>query len=86
MNLDELRLRIDETDAAILPLFLRRLEIAHEIGEYKKANNLPVYDPEREAVKLNALTADLNEPQANNVREFFNRLFAVSRKAQEELL
>ena len=52
MNLEELRVKIDETDKEIVKLFEERMKIAKEIGDYKKDNNLPVLDVLREKHKL----------------------------------
>ena len=52
MDLNELRLEIDRIDDEIIRLFCARMEVAAKIGEYKKANGLPVFVPEREQEKL----------------------------------
>ena len=37
----ELRLQIDQIDKSILELLARRMQVSIEMGEYKKANNMP---------------------------------------------
>ena len=41
MDLTELRGQIDEIDDEIIKLFCRRMDIAAQVADYKKANNLP---------------------------------------------
>ena len=48
MELAELRDRINEVDAALLPLFLKRMELSEEIAGVKKEQGLPVYNAKRE--------------------------------------
>ena len=48
-DLSVLRLLIDAVDQKIITLISQRLELVNEVGEYKKAHNLPIFVPEREA-------------------------------------
>ena len=42
MDLNDYRKQIDEIDSQLLDLFERRMELAKDIADYKKQNNLPV--------------------------------------------
>ncbi len=48
MTLEEIRKEIDEIDAQLLPLFLRRMECAEQVAAIKRGEGLPVFDEERE--------------------------------------
>ncbi len=48
MDLQELRQEINEIDAQLVPLFLRRMGVSLEVAKYKQANNKPVLDRARE--------------------------------------
>ena len=48
MNLDEIRHVIDALDKEITALLVKRMEVTRDVAAYKKANDLPVYHPERE--------------------------------------
>ena len=48
MNLEELRRKIDETDANIVKLIGERIRIAREIGEQKKERGKQINDRARE--------------------------------------
>jgi chorismate mutase-like protein len=46
--LRELRDEIDTIDRKIVELLAQRLRLVLRVGEYKRANGLPIYDAERE--------------------------------------
>lgn len=48
MDLKEARKKIDETDSKIIELVVKRFNLVKEVAEYKKANNLPIRDLNRE--------------------------------------
>ncbi|MDR0946930.1 MAG: chorismate mutase [Ruminococcus sp.] len=48
MNLDLIRKDIDQVDTQILELFASRMNLSIQVAEYKKANNLPIFQPHRE--------------------------------------
>ncbi len=48
MNLDELRKEIDAIDQKMMDLFKQRMDVSLKIGNYKKENNLSIYDEKRE--------------------------------------
>ncbi len=57
MNLDELRIAIQETDAELLKLLEKRIGYVKQVGEYKVARSLPIYVPEVEKKKIETLSA-----------------------------
>ncbi|MBU1141034.1 MAG: chorismate mutase [Firmicutes bacterium] len=48
MNLDSLRMQIDQIDQELMELFKKRIDVSFRIGEYKKIHNLPILDSIRE--------------------------------------
>ena len=52
MDLTQLRSQIDEIDDEIVKLFCRRMDVAAQVADYKKANHLPIFMPGREREKL----------------------------------
>ena len=48
-NLDKHRKEIDKIDDNIIELLEQRFNLVVEIGQYKKENNLPVFDAKRES-------------------------------------
>ena len=53
MSLENLRNEIDSIDNQLINLFQERMDVAAKIGEYKKENNLPVLNVQREREILN---------------------------------
>lgn len=47
-DLTQLRIEIDEIDSELIQLLAKRIKVVQEVGEYKKENNLPIIDPQRE--------------------------------------
>jgi chorismate mutase len=47
-QLRELRDAIDQIDRHIVELLAQRLRLVMSVGDYKRANSLPIYDAERE--------------------------------------
>ena len=62
MNLDELRIAIQETDAELLKLLEKRIGYVKQVGEYKAERNLPIYVPEVEKRKIETLSAECTYP------------------------
>ena len=55
MNIEALRKVVDEINIEIIALFSERLKVAREIAKVKKAEDLPVYDPDREKLQTEML-------------------------------
>ena len=47
-ELDNYRKEIEKIDDEMAKLFVQRMKISEAIGEYKKENNLPIFDGKRE--------------------------------------
>lgn len=85
-ELDLLRREIDEADRQLLDLFLRRMELAGRVGEYKRRRDLPVLDRRREAQVLQQRAALAPEADREDVTAFFEELMALSRLRQQRLM
>ena len=55
MELEELRKEIDDADSELTRIFIRRMELADGVAEYKKQRGLPVLDARREEEKLKTI-------------------------------
>lgn len=84
MDLKELRGQIDEIDDHLVELFAKRMDIAAAIGDYKKANNLPVFVPAREREKLKDVAEKAGPEMANYTRVLYSMLFELSRSYQSK--
>lgn len=83
-ELDELRRAIDQVDRSILELVAERVRLVLRVGDYKRQNGLPVYDPERERSLLDRLASTAPAPlDGDTVRRVFERLIDESRRIEQ---
>ena len=85
MELNDLRNEIDQIDDALVDLFIRRMEAAAQIADYKKEKNLPIFVPAREREKLVDVAAKAGPDMANYTRVLYSMLFELSRSYQSKL-
>ncbi len=85
MEIKEYRNKIDSIDSEMLRLFRERMQISAEIGKYKKENNIPVFDGERERKKLGEVAAAAGEDFAAYAETLYNGIFDISRSYQRRL-
>lgn len=86
-DLKEIRNNINEIDGEIRRLFVRRMEEARAVAEYKAAHGLPVLDAEREAQVIESNVEKLeNEELRPYYVSFLRDSMAVSRSYQDYLL
>ncbi|MBR6825186.1 MAG: chorismate mutase [Oscillospiraceae bacterium] len=85
MELRAYRDQMDEIDRELLALFQKRMELSAQIGAYKKAHNLPIYQPQRETEKLRALTENAPQELKEYVDPLYAMLFRLSRSYQDKL-
>ena len=86
MDLQDLRRQIDEVDDNLVCLFQQRMDLSAEIAQYKRQNNMPVYDPARERQKLYDLSHKVKEGYEAYVTALYSLLFELSRACQERIL
>ena len=85
-DIKKLREQIDKIDSQILKLYEERMDVVRAIGEYKIANNLPVYDAAREDAKLDEVFASVsNKKYADGAAQLFITLMQASKEYQEDL-
>ena len=84
MDLKELRGQIDEIDKELVRLFGARMDVAAQIADYKKANNLPILVPAREREKLVDVAQLAGADMANYTRVLYSMIFELSRSYQSK--
>ena len=86
-DLDTLRVEIDSIDKDITRLFEERMNVARQIGEYKKAHDIPVLNSSREQAVIEKNIARLeNENLGPYLNDFYTQLMRVSREYQSGLI
>ena len=83
MNLADWRRRIDEIDKKLVELLNERSRCALEIGKLKQAQNLPLYQPEREKEVLENAEHSNSGPLTDAaIRRLFERIIDEARSAE----
>ena len=84
MNLSDLRVEIDKIDDQLVNLFTQRMDIAAQIADFKKENNLPILVPAREREKLQDVAEKAGTDMATYTRALYSMLFELSRSYQSK--
>lgn len=84
MELEELRNQIDQIDNDLVKLFTARMQLAAQVADYKKEQNLPIYVPARERAILQDVAAKAGPEMANYTRVLYSMLFELSRSYQRK--
>ena len=82
MDLQELREQINETDAALVELFRKRMQISRDIVAYKMEHNLPILHPGREREVLLRVSEQAGEELSTYARVLYATLMDLSRSYQ----
>ena len=84
-DLERLREAIDELDRVVVKLLNQRAKYAIEIGQAKKAIDLPVYSPEREREVLENVERENRGPLSpDGIRRLYERIIDESRRLERE--
>jgi 3-deoxy-7-phosphoheptulonate synthase / chorismate mutase len=84
-EIDQLRLRIDELNEKLLDVISERAALVKEIGEYKKRNGAPSYDPIRERAILDRILEKNKGPFKNEtLQHLFKEIFKAGLDLQED--
>ncbi len=87
MDLNELRQGIDKIDDRILSLFLERMQLCRDVAEYKKVNNLPVYQGGREKEIIDRIKKQTGNPDLENgTAALFTTIMDISKHLQNQKL
>lgn len=86
-GLEEKRKKIDELDQELVRLITERLEVATEIGFYKKEKGMKILDRSREEEVIQKNLGRVNnETFAPYVESLLEKLMSVSRDAQSDIV
>ncbi len=84
MDIQDMRKEIDAIDDQLVRLFAQRMDVAAQIADYKKAENLPIFVPAREREKLADVAEKAGPEMANYTRVLYSMLFELSRSYQSK--
>lgn len=87
MKIDDWRRKIDEIDRKLVELLNERSRCAVEIGRLKRAENLPLYQPEREREILeNVERANPGPLPDTAIRRLFERILDEARSVERQAM
>ena len=84
MELNELRNEINQIDDEILNLFLRRMDVAEQVADYKREHNLPILQPQREREILKKVADAAGPEKSGYARVLFSMLMELSKSSQNK--
>ena len=85
MDINKSRELIDNIDNKLQELFEERMAIVKDIAQYKKGNNLPIEDTNREKEMIERHLAKLNNPELKEYyKEWLEKTIEVSKKYQSK--
>lgn len=84
--LAQLRAEIDEVDAALLPLYERRMEAVRQVAELKRENNLSILDAGREQVIIDKMADRADAAYRAEISLLTRTMLALSKSYQRKRL
>ena len=86
MELEQIRMQINEVDDRIAQLFCRRMQLCSDVAAYKHANDLRIRDCARDEV-IYARVCDAVPPHLRQyVRQLYQTMLEISREYQREVM
>lgn len=82
MDLSTLRAQIDKIDSQILELFSERMDVCRQVGEFKKANNLPVMQGNREKEVIDRIRSNAPDGLEDGAAVLFQNIMDISKSIQ----
>lgn len=82
MDIQELRLELNEIDKELSALFARRMSISGQVAEYKREHNMPVLDRSREREVIARAVEGKPEEFSGYIRLLYNNILDLSRAYQ----
>lgn len=86
MEIENLRQEIDHIDDELVSLFVKRMEIARQVAEYKKEKNLPIYAPAREREKLLDVAEKAGPEMKDYIHVLYSAIFEISKSYQSKCI
>jgi len=88
MDLKEIRGHLDRIDTALVNILAERMSFIPKVAEYKKANNMERFQPEREK-EIIAKKRELAEKSGLNpdlVEDIFKRIIEDAHRIEKEII
>ncbi len=82
LDLTKIRQDINEIDDEIASLFEKRMFLANSVAEYKRQNDMAVYDRRRERDIINRISSQVSDDLSSYAKVLYATLFQLSRSYQ----
>ena len=82
MDLNEIRSQIDGIDSRILDLFLERMKLATDVAKYKAANNMVIFQSDREKFIIENVKKNSPEELRKSAAFLFMNIMDISKVSQ----
>lgn len=82
MEISDLRNKIDKIDEQILSLFIERMDVCRDVAEFKRVNNLPVMQGNREEQLLERIEGMSPDDLKDGSRVLFSEIMDISKCIQ----
>ena len=83
--LSKSRKKIDKLDLELQKLFAKRLELVKDIKEYKRKNNISVFDMDREKnLKKSLYLSYPNKDELKYYQKFLDNILQISKEYQND--
>ncbi|MBE6919243.1 MAG: bifunctional chorismate mutase/prephenate dehydratase [Ruminococcaceae bacterium] len=86
MELNELRIQLDQIDREMVSLFERRMRVCEDVARWKAENGRPILDASREKEKLQSVAQQLPEDLQEYGMSLYSLMMELSRSSQTRLL
>lgn len=86
MELNELRIQLDQIDREMVALFEKRMRVCEDVARWKMENGRPVLDASRENQKLQSVADQLPEDLQEYGVNLYSLLMELSRSSQTRLM
>ncbi len=84
MDLNNARIEINNIDKEIVHLLEKRFNVVTEIGQYKKENNLSVYDEVREKTVVKNCISNLeNKNYSKGIEDIYRQIMNSSKELEK---
>ncbi|MBQ3437141.1 MAG: chorismate mutase [Fusobacterium sp.] len=81
-QLEIFRKEIDEINIKLIELFKKRMEISKKIGDFKKENDIPILDLNREKEIIKTYTENEDSRYKEYIKKFLQNIMDISKEAQ----
>jgi chorismate mutase/prephenate dehydratase len=85
MDLADLRKEIDEVDEQLIPLLIKRMQIAENVAQYKVENGIPVLNSKREQEILDKVGEKCGK-YGNTIKTIYSATMDASRALQHKII